>query len=59
MSGQIIGKLKAPKSRKEFEVKWDSSEQTVYISWGGWTKIGKAKTPTEAMNLAEAWLYDK
>jgi len=38
MSAQIIGREKSGKTRKEFEVKWDSSYRTVYVSWGGWTK---------------------
>lgn len=59
MAAQIIGRVKSGKTRKEFEVKWDSSDRTVYVSWGGWTKAGKASSAGEAMNVAEAWLYDK
>ena len=31
----------------------------IYVSWGGWTYVGKASSPGEAMNKAEAWLYNK
>lgn len=59
MSAQIIGSVKSGKNRKEYEVKWDSYDHIVYVSYAGWTKAGKASSATEAMNVAEAWLYDK
>ena len=58
MGATIIGKVKAG-SGKNFEVKWNQSDKEVYVSWGGWTSIGKASSANEAMNKAEAWLYNK
>lgn len=54
----IIGKVKSGKG-KTYEVKWDQSNKSVYVSWGGWTNIGSASSASEAMNKAEAWLYNK
>ena len=31
----------------------------VYVSWAGWSHVGKASSANEAMNKAEAWLYNK
>jgi len=44
---------------KSYEVKWDQSSKEVYVSWGGWTRVGKAYSASEAMSKAEAWLYNK
>lgn len=58
MSAQIIGRVKSG-SLKSYEVKWDSMSKDVYVSYGGWTSVGKAHSSSEAMNKAEAWLYNK
>jgi hypothetical protein len=58
MSASIIGRVKAA-SGKSYEVKWDSYSHDVYVSYGGWTHIGKAYSTSEAMIKAEAWLYNK
>lgn len=58
MSASVIGKVKSG-SNKSYEVKWDSANHDVYVSWGGWTGIGKATSAGDAMRKAEAWLYDK
>jgi hypothetical protein len=58
MGTQSIGKVQSP-SAKNYEVKWDPVSKDVYVSWGGWSKIGKASSASEAMNKAEAWLYNK
>jgi hypothetical protein len=58
MAATIIGKVKSGKG-KNYEVKWDSSDKNVYVSWGGWSRVGKAASAQEAMNKAEAWLYNK
>ena len=58
MSALVIGRVKSG-SRKSFEVKWDSSSKDVYVSWAGWSHVGKASSAGEAMNKAEAWLYNK
>jgi hypothetical protein len=59
MSAQRIGSVKSGKSRKSYDVFWDSSDRIVYVGWGGKTNVGKANSASEAMNKAEAWLYDK
>ena len=58
MSAEVIGKVKSP-SNKEYEVKWDHNSRDVYVSWGGWSKVGQASSTQEAMRIAEAWLYNK
>ena len=58
MGATVIGRVKAG-SGKTYEVKWNQSDKAVYVSWGGWTKVGKASSANEAMNKAEAWLYNK
>lgn len=58
MSAQIIGRVKSGKG-KSYEVKWNKSDRNVYVSWGGWTNVGKSASANEAMTKAEAWLYNK
>lgn len=58
MSATIIGTVKSGKG-KSYEVKWDQSSRDVYVSYAGWTDVGKASSANEAMNKAEAWLYNK
>jgi hypothetical protein len=52
----VIGRVKAG-SGKTFEVKWEQTSKSVYVSYAGWTRIGKAESAREAMQIAEAWLY--
>lgn len=59
MASQQIGTVKAGKSRKTYSVYWDSYDKTVYVDYAGKTNVGKANSASEAMNRAEAWLYDK
>ncbi len=59
MSAEKIGSVKSGKSQKSFDVKWDQSNRDVYVSWAGWTNVGKASSAREAMNKAEAYLYSK
>lgn len=59
MSTEKIGSVKSGKSIKSFDVKWDQSSRDVYVSWAGWTSVGKASSAREAMNKAEAFLYNK
>lgn len=59
MSAQVLGQVKAGKSGKSIEVKWDQSSKDVYVAWAGWSHVGKASSASEAMNKAEAWLYNK
>jgi hypothetical protein len=58
MAATIIGRVRSSKG-KSYEVKWDSYNRDVYVSYAGWTKVGKASSANEAMNKAEAWLYNK
>ncbi len=58
MSATIIGRVKSG-SRKSYEVKWDQAKRDVYVSYAGWTKVGQASSAGDAMNKAEAWLYNK
>jgi hypothetical protein len=55
---QNLGRVKSGKGHT-YEVKWDSSSHAVYVSYSGWTYVGDAYSASEAMNKAEAWLYDK
>ncbi len=59
MASQKIGSVKAPQSGRTYEVKWNSSDQSVYVSYAGWTKVGRAGTAGQAMNAAEAFLHNK
>jgi len=59
MSAQLIGKVKSPKDYKTYEVKWNPYDRNVYISYAGWTKVGQASSASQAMMMAEAWLYNK
>jgi len=59
MPSQILGRVKSV-SGKSYEVKWDSSGKEVYVKGGGgWTYAGKAYSVSEAMNKAEAFVYNK
>ena len=58
MAATIIGRVKSG-SGKSYQVKWDQNDKNVYVSYAGWTKIGQASSANEAMNKAEAWLYNK
>ena len=58
MAAQIVGRVKSG-SGKSFEVKWDHSSRDVYVSYAGWTHVGKVSSAGEAMRKAEAWLYSK
>lgn len=58
MSASVIGRVKAG-SGKSYEVKWDQSNKDVYVSYAGWSYVGKASSANEAMTKAEAWVYNK
>ncbi len=60
MSAQILGRVTSG-SGKSYEVKWDSAGKEVYVrgAGGGWTFVGKASSAGEAMNKAEAFVYNK
>jgi len=58
MSATVIGRVKSGKGQS-YEVKWDSASRDVYVAYAGWTNCGKASSAGEAMNKAEAYLYNK
>ena len=58
MAATVIGRVKSGKG-KSYEVKWDQASRDVYVSYAGWSDAGKASSANEAMNKAEAYLYDK
>jgi len=58
MAATIIGSIKSG-SGKSYEVKWDSASKEVYVSYAGWASCGKASSASEAMNKAEAYVYNK
>ena len=58
MAATIIGRVKSG-TGKSYELKWDQSSRDVYVAYAGWSHIGKASSANEAMNKAEAYLYDK
>lgn len=59
MSAEKIGRVKSGRTRESYEVKWNQASGDVYVSWAGWTNVGKARTANEAMNKAEAYMYNK
>lgn len=59
MAAEIIGNVISGRLRKTYQVKWDQYSRQVYINYAGWTNVGSASSAREAMNKAEAWLYDK
>lgn len=58
MASQEIGRVKSG-SGKYYKVYWNAASRDVYIGYAGRTGIGKATSANEAMNKAEAWLYNK
>lgn len=54
-----IGYVRGGRSGDEFEVAWNKYSGEIYVSWAGWTYVGKAYSASDAMTKAEAWLYNK
>jgi hypothetical protein len=59
VSASVIGRVRSGRANKPYDVKWDESSGDVYVSYAGWSHVGKASSAREAMTKAEAWLYDK
>jgi len=59
MASERIGSVKSGMTHKSFDVKWDQGSKDVYVNLSGWTSVGKASSAREAMNKAEAYLYNK
>ena len=58
MAATVIGSVKSGKG-KSYKVKWDERNKDIYVSYSGWSKVGKASSAGDAMRKAEAWLYNK
>jgi len=58
MAATVLGSVKSGKS-KNYKVKWDERSKDVYVSYSGWSLVGKASSAGDAMRKAEAWLYNK
>lgn len=58
MPAEVIGRLKSGAGQK-YDVKWDHVRRDTYVSYAGWAYCGVASTASEAMNKAEAFLYDR
>lgn len=59
MAAEIIGSVRSGRTHRSIRVKWDHVSHDTYIEWAGWTYVGKAHSPSHAMRMAEAFLYDK
>jgi hypothetical protein len=60
MAGQTIGSVRTGKTGKTCDVSWHSTSGEVYVAYAGWTKCPKkAYSARDAMQVAEAFLYDK
>lgn len=56
MAAQKIGEVKSPNNQKIYEVKWCSSSREVYVSYAGWSYVGKANSAEQALNFSLSWL---
>ncbi|MFH1135035.1 MAG: hypothetical protein V1816_03005 [Pseudomonadota bacterium] len=56
MPAPVIGGIRF--GNKLYEVKYDLRSRHVYVSHAGWTRVGSADSPRDAMSKAEAWLLD-
>ncbi len=60
VSEQHLGRVRGGKSiGKTYEVKWNPSDNRVYVKVAGWTYAGKASSAGEAMRKAEAFVYNR
>lgn len=59
MAAEKLGSVISGKTKQTCTVYWDSYSKEVFVGWAGQTKIGTASSAREAMNKAEAWLYNK
>jgi len=58
MGAEYIGTVKSG-SGVGWYVYWDSYGGAVYVGEGGRYHVGKARSASEAMRKAEAYLYNK
>lgn len=57
MSASVIGSVKH--NGKVYEVKWNSYNGETYVSYAGWSYVGKASKAIDAISLAQSYLYNK
>lgn len=57
MAAQVIGNVTSPSNGKSYDVKWDSYNKDTYVSYAGWSEVGKASSPEEALDISIGWLY--
>lgn len=56
MSAQKIGTVVSPSNDKTYDVKWSSSNSEVYVSYAGWSYVGKANSVDDALSISISWL---
>lgn len=56
MSAQIVGSVTSPSNGKKYEVKWDSYNKDTYVSYAGWSSVGKASSASQALSISQSWL---
>lgn len=59
MAEHHLGSVKGGKTKRSFQVKWNDSDQKVYVQVAGWTDAGKAPDSGSAMNRAKAFVVDR
>lgn len=59
MSIEKLGSVKGSKNFKSYDVYWDPHSGETYVDCGGRKAIGKAKSPSNAMNMADAYVRAK
>jgi hypothetical protein len=45
--------------KKKYEVRFDAVTRKIHIRYAGWSFVGTATTPQEALHKAERWLHNK
>jgi len=56
MAAQIIGSVTSPSNGKSYDVKWDSYNKDTYVSYAGWSEVGKASDAEDALIISSSWL---
>ncbi len=58
MSTEKVGTVVSG-SGYDYDVKFDRDSKIIYVSYAGWTNIGKGDSDSDAMRKAEEWLQEK
>jgi hypothetical protein len=56
MAAQVIGSVTSPSNGKSYDVKWDSYNNDTYVSYAGWSFVGKASSSSDALGISRSWL---